>query len=666
MNKRPRSGFTFYLVLIVAILLSSFFMTRLRPPVEKALSDMEEDIVSGKVSKVLINGDEIEVQLADGDENKQGTSYVKRINPLMIPAYHEMLSKAHQEGKLKSYDYTQPADVAGIFNIALLVLMIGSMGFFIYYSLARQGGDGKTALNFGRNRAKMNDPSKNKVSFKDVAGADEEKAELQEVVDFLRNPQKYTEVGAKIPRGILLVGPPGTGKTLLAKAVAGEAHVPFFTISGSDFVEMFVGVGASRVRDLFEDAKKQTPCIVFIDEIDAVGRHRGAGLGGGHDEREQTLNQLLVEMDGFGPNEGVIVMAATNRPDILDPALLRPGRFDRRITVMRPDLRGRFEILKVHARNKPLMDDVDLMEIAKITPGFTGADLANLLNEAALLAARNSRKVIRYSDISEAVFKVTIGPEKKSRVINEKEKSLTAYHEAGHAIILRQVSDDQRIERVSIIPAGGAGGYTAFKPNEDLYFTTKTAMFSSIMVALGGRAAEELTQDDITTGASNDLQQCNRVARDMVTKYGMSKRLGHFVTQDNDEVFLGLDYAHTQTHSETIAAAIDHEVQQILDEAYQKTISILTENRLLLDKVAEKLLELEKIEGSEFEELYRSYAANYKPLPEESQNASYISELGQNEPEKTETSEPAGDQEAKPEGKKEEEGQKEADEHPDA
>lgn len=638
MKKNKGSGVSFYLILLVAILVSGFFMTRATNPDEKTLSEVEDAITAGKVQTVDLNGNDLRVEMKA--EGKQGSYYItKKISPLMVPGYHEMLRKALNEKKITSYDYHQPTDMAGVFNIVLLVLMIGSMGFFMYFSFSRQGGDGKTALNFGRNRAKVNDPSKNKVTFADVAGADEEKRELQEIVDFLRNPKKYTDLGAKIPRGILLVGPPGTGKTLLAKAVAGEAGVPFFSISGSDFVEMFVGVGASRVRDLFNDAKKQTPCIVFIDEIDAVGRHRGAGLGGGHDEREQTLNQLLVEMDGFGPNEGVIVMAATNRPDILDPALLRPGRFDRRIMVMRPDLNGRYEILKVHAKNKPIAPAVDLREIAKITPGFTGADLANLLNEAALLAARKNAKQIVYSDISEAVFKITIGPEKKSRIITEKERNLTAFHEAGHAIVLRRVSESQRVERVSIIPASGAGGYTAFKPNEDLYFETRQGLIHSIMIALGGRAAEQLTQDDISTGASNDLQQCNKVAREMITKYGMSERLGNFVLPDDGEVFLGLDYAHAKTHSETVSAAIDEEVKRILDDAYQATLEILHEDGLLLQKLAERLLEKEKIEGPEFEEIYKAYAVDYRPAPGE--DDTFIAELGEEDAEPVSGSEPS-------------------------
>ena len=539
--------------------------------------------------------------------NVPSRTFSKAISPTWMPRLQEILEQAVADGKIDAYDYNEPTDISSWLNIVVILLMLGAMGAFIWFTYSRQAGDGRNAMSFGRSRAKLNDPTKNKVSFQDVAGADEEKEELQEVVDFLKNPKKYADLGAKIPRGILLVGLPGTGKTLLAKAVAGEAGVPFFSISGSDFVEMFVGVGASRVRDLFETAKKNSPCIIFIDEIDAVGRHRGAGLGGGHDEREQTLNQLLVEMDGFGPNEGVIIMAATNRPDILDPALLRPGRFDRRITVMRPDIKGREEILKVHARNKPLDASVDLRDIAKITPGFTGADLANLLNEAALLAARKGQQVIVYEDISEAVFKIMIGPEKKSRIISEKERRLTAYHESGHAIVLRTVSETDKVERVSIIPAGTAGGYTAHKPHEDRYYATQRQLMAEVMVALGGRAAEELVFGEISTGAASDLQACNAIARDMITKYGMSDRLGNLVFGSESEIFLGKDYGHVQNYSEKLAGIIDEEVKRIIDEAYGEVLSILRGKMELLNRLAETLLEKEKIEGSECESIYTDF-----------------------------------------------------------
>jgi cell division protease FtsH len=609
-------GMSFYLVLLIVIIVISMTMSRLSQPQSLSLSDLINKIDSGQVTEVIVNGYTLEVT------ERQGTgapvTYRKQISPMWMPDVYSVLEKAKTDGKIQSYDYVEPTDFTAWANIILIMVMIVGMGAFIWFSYSRQAGEGKSAMSFGRSRAKLNDPTKNKVTFQDVAGADEEKEELKEIVDFLKNPKKYSEIGAKIPRGILLVGAPGTGKTLLAKAVAGEAGVPFFSISGSDFVEMFVGVGASRVRDLFDTAKKNTPCIIFIDEIDAVGRHRGAGLGGGHDEREQTLNQLLVEMDGFGPNEGVIVMAATNRPDILDPALLRPGRFDRRVTVMRPDIRGREEILKVHARNKPIDPKVDLREIARITPGFTGADLANLLNEAALLAARKGETVITYEDISEAVFKVMIGPEKKSRIISEKERRLTAYHEAGHAIVLRMVSDTDRVERVSIIPAGGAGGYTAHKPSEDMYYATRNHLLASIKIALGGRAAEELAFGEISTGAASDLQSCNSIARDMITKYGMSEKLGNLVFGTEGEVFLGKDYGHVQNYSEKLAAIIDDEVKAIIDNAYAEVLEILRGARELLDAMAQILLEKEKIEGSEFETLVRKYIPNVRPLPQAS------------------------------------------------
>ena len=562
----------------------------------------------------MVNGYTLEV--TENSESGPPSIYTKQISPMWMPDVYTVLEEAKAAGKIQSFDYTEPTDFTAWANIILILVMIVGMGAFIWFSYSRQAGDGKNAMTFGRSRAKLNDPTKNKVTFQDVAGADEEKEELKEIVDFLKNPKKYSEIGAKIPRGILLVGSPGTGKTLLAKAVAGEAGVPFFSISGSDFVEMFVGVGASRVRDLFDTAKKNSPCIIFIDEIDAVGRHRGAGLGGGHDEREQTLNQLLVEMDGFGPNEGVIIMAATNRPDILDPALLRPGRFDRRVTVMRPDIKGREEILKVHARGKPLDAAIDLREIAKITPGFTGADLANLLNEAALLAARKGETVIQYEDISEAVFKVMIGPEKKSRIISEKERRLTAYHEAGHAIVLRTVSETDKVERVSIIPAGGAGGYTAHKPHEDTYYATRSHLVAAIKIALGGRAAEELAFGEISTGASSDLQSCNSIARDMITKYGMSEKLGNLVFGSEGEVFLGKDYGHVQNYSEKLAGIIDDEVKSIIDSAYADVLNVLREARELLDALAATLLEKEKIEGNEFEALVQKYMPDIRPLPQ--------------------------------------------------
>lgn len=485
-------GAPFYIVLILLVFFFAYFFYNDSNTKQQSLSEALELIRSEQyqLEEVTLYGTSLEFKYEDeaGNANK-----VKKVIPYAsVDRVLSILIDAQKRGQIEDFDYKEPMDFGGIMSVVSIVLLVVLIGIVFWVSIGRGQSDGKSAMSFGRSKARLHDPSKNKVTFADVAGADEEKEELTEVVDFLKNPQKYSELGAKIPRGIMLFGAPGTGKTLLAKAVAGEAGVPFFSISGSDFVEMFVGVGASRVRDLFETAKKNSPCIIFIDEIDAVGRHRGAGMGGGHDEREQTLNQLLVEMDGFGPNEGVIVIAATNRMDILDPALLRPGRFDRRVVVMRPDIKGREAILQVHAKGKPLASDVDLNEIAKMTPGFTGADLANLLNEAALLAARRGSKEIIYTDISEAVFKVVIGTEKKSRIINDKEKRLTAYHEAGHAIVLRSVSETDRVERVSIIPAGGAGGYTAHKPDEDVYYTTRKQLIDSIKVSLGGRAAEEI------------------------------------------------------------------------------------------------------------------------------------------------------------------------------
>ena len=488
----------------------------------------------------------------------------------------------------------------------LLILGIVFIFFMIMNNnAARQGGESKM-MNFGKSRAKLANDENSKKTFANVAGLREEKEELEEIVDFLRAPKKYTELGARIPKGVLLVGPPGTGKTLLAKAVAGEAGVPFFSISGSDFVEMFVGVGASRVRDLFEDAKKNAPCIVFIDEIDAVARRRGTGMGGGHDEREQTLNQMLVEMDGFGVNEGIIVMAATNRVDILDPAIMRPGRFDRKIVVGRPDVAGREEILNVHAKNKPLGDDVDLQQVAQTTAGFTGADLENLLNEAAIVTAREGRGYITQADIRKSFVKVGIGAEKRSKVISEKEKRITAYHEAGHAILFHVLPDVGPVYTVSIIPTGaGAAGYTMPLPEKDEMFNSKGRMVQDIIVGLGGRVAEELVFDDVTTGASQDIKQCTQTARDMVTKYGMSENIGMICyTNEDDEVFIGRDLAHTRSYSEGVAATIDSEVKAIIDNAYAEAKRIILEHRDILDRCAELLLEKEKISREEFEALF--------------------------------------------------------------
>ena len=490
-------------------------------------------------------------------------------------------------------------------GLPVLLSVVVVMAMFMFMNRQAGGGGGKMA-DFGKSKAQMLAKGQVDTTFDSVAGLQEEKEDLQEIVDFLKEPSKYMQVGARIPKGVLLEGPPGTGKTLLAKAIAGEAGVPFFSISGSDFVEMFVGVGASRVRDLFADAKKNAPCIVFIDEIDAVARRRGTGMGGGHDEREQTLNQLLVEMDGFGVNSGIIVLAATNRVDILDPAILRPGRFDRKIGVGRPDVRGREEILKVHAKNKPLGDDVDLKQIAQTTAGFTGADLENLLNEAAIFAAKDSRGYLLQKDIKKAFVKVGLGAEKKSRVVSDKEKKITAYHEAGHALLFHLLPDVGPVYSVSIIPTGvGAAGYTMPLPEKDEMFLTKGKMLQEIMVDLGGRIAEELVFDDITTGASQDIRQATAVARNMVTKYGMSETLGLVnYDSDQDEVFIGRDLAHTKSHSEQVAGTIDAEIKRIVDECYQKAKAIILENKHILDACAELLLEKEKISREEFEGLF--------------------------------------------------------------
>lgn len=496
-----------------------------------------------------------------------------------------------------------------IFTTIVLPVLITMAGVLLIFMLMnRQGGGGANAkaMNFGKSRARLNSPADKQVTFAEVAGLKEEKEELEEIVDFLKAPKKYIQVGARIPKGVLLEGPPGTGKTLLAKAIAGEAGVPFFSISGSDFVEMFVGVGASRVRDLFQDAKKNAPCIIFIDEIDAVARRRGSGLGGGHDEREQTLNQLLVEMDGFGVNEGIIVMAATNRKDILDPAILRPGRFDRNVIVGRPDVGGREEILKVHAKNKPLGDDVDLKQIAQTTAGFTGADLENLLNEAAILAARDNRIYLQQKDIRHAFVKVGIGPEKKSRIVSEKERRITAYHEAGHAILFHVLPDVGPVYSVSIVPTGAAGGYTMPLPERDDMFNTKGHMLQQITVSLGGRVAEEEIFDDITTGASQDIRQATAIAKSMITKFGMSERLGLInYDNDNDEVFIGRDFGHTSRgYGEKVAGTIDEEVKRIIDECYNRARALLQEYHSVLEACAKLLLEKEKISRNEFEALF--------------------------------------------------------------
>ncbi len=601
-SKKRGSGLSFYVILVVVIIAISMFFSQSRRSADLSYSEMLQQINVGNVEKAVIAGNNIELKFKNSVKGSNFTS--KQISPYWMSDLLQELKTAEQAHSI-DFDYAEPVNVASWLNVILLVLMFGSMAFFLWLMFSKQGGGAAGAMNFARSKAKLADPEKNKVTFDDVAGAKEEKQELQEVVEFLKNPEKFEKLGAKIPRGVLLVGPPGTGKTLLAKAVAGEAKVPFYSISGSDFVEMYVGVGASRVRDLFETAKKHSPAIIFIDEIDAVGRKRGAGLGGSHDEREQTLNQLLVEMDGFGPNEDVIIIAATNRSDILDPALLRPGRFDRTVHVNRPDQNEREAILKVHARNKPIADNVDFKEIAQTTPGFTGADLANLLNEAALAAARKGQSLITYEDISASVFKVVLGPEKESRLINDKERVLTAYHEAGHALTLRSVSETEKVERVSIIPAGGAGGYTAHKPFEDIYFTTKSQIIADIKVCLGGRAAEEIYFGEVSTGASNDLEKANQSARDMITRYGMSSTLYNRVfTDDSDEVFIGGSYGNSTAYSSEVITQIDKEVSEIINNAYADVLNILRDKRQALDAMAKYLMENEKMDAEVFEQIY--------------------------------------------------------------
>ena len=606
MNTKKRNsgfpGFGTYALFILLVVLIWYMMTGKGGTSTWTKAEFETALVNENVVNVVISQNrEIptgSVQVLLKDESKK-TLYISDVNEVQ-----EMMD---------SYDFTSYTckDVpqeSWLMTLLPYLLMFGA--FFILFVImnnnaAAQSGGGKM-MNFGKSRAKLSTDEHKKVNFSNVAGLQEEKEELEEIVDFLKAPSKYTQLGARIPKGVLLVGPPGTGKTLLAKAVAGEAGVPFFTISGSDFVEMFVGVGASRVRDLFEDAKKNAPCIVFIDEIDAVARRRGTGMGGGHDEREQTLNQMLVEMDGFGVNEGIIVMAATNRVDILDPAIMRPGRFDRKIVVGRPDVGGREEILNVHAKNKPLGDDVDLKQVAQTTAGFTGADLENLLNEAAIVTAREGRGFITQADIRKSFVKVGIGAEKKSRIISEKERRITAYHEAGHAILFHLLPDVGPVYTVSIIPTGaGAAGYTMPLPEKDEMFNSKGRMMQEIIVGLGGRIAEELVFDDVTTGASQDIKQCTRLAKDMVTKYGMSEHIGLICYSDDDnEVFIGRDLAHARGYSEGVASAIDTEIKRIIDEAYATAKQMILEKRDILESCAQLLLEKEKISREEFEALF--------------------------------------------------------------
>ena len=598
-------GFGFYVLLILTVVLMWFFMDGRTTTNAYTRLDFETDVNNGTIVKYhVVQNREVPtgyvlVTLADETQRRLIVSDVNEITEYL------------QEKGVKNYTQADVPEESWLMTLMPYLLIFGAMFIFFMIltnqSAASQGGNSKM-MNFGKSRAKMTSPDDKKVIFKQVAGLQEEKEELEELVDFLRAPGKYTSLGARIPKGVLLVGPPGTGKTLLAKAVAGEAGVPFFSISGSDFVEMFVGVGASRVRDLFADAKKNAPCIVFIDEIDAVARRRGTGMGGGHDEREQTLNQMLVEMDGFGVNEGIIVMAATNRVDILDPAIMRPGRFDRKVHVGRPDIGGREEILAVHAKNKPLGDDVDLKQIAQTTAGFTGADLENLLNEAAIAAAKENRAYIVQEDIKKSFVKVGIGAEKKSRVISEKEKRITAFHEAGHAILFHVLPDVGPVYSVSIIPTGaGAAGYTMPLPERDEMFNTKGRMLQDIIVSLGGRVAEELVFDDITTGASQDIRQATQKAKAMVTKYGFSDNIGLICYEnEGDEIFVGRDFAQTKGYGDAVADEIDKEVKRIIDECYAKAKALIIENRSVLDACAKLLLEKEKIGRAEFEALFET------------------------------------------------------------
>lgn len=605
-NKRGSrfSGVGVYLFIVVIAAMFIMYVSRMNSGAgDYTYGEFVNDVNKGKVESVVIRQNS-EVPTGELSVKVSGVQNVKNVYVSDVKQVEEILLDKNISYTLKDVTRQSVLLTSIIpFGLSLVVLI-----FFMMMFTRQAGGGGGNAkmMNFGKSRARMVSGEDNKVTFKDVAGLNEEKEELEEIVDFLKDPVRYTSLGARIPKGVILTGAPGTGKTLLAKAVAGEANVPFFSISGSDFVEMFVGVGASRVRDMFEEAKKNAPCIIFIDEIDAVARRRGTGMGGGHDEREQTLNQMLVEMDGFGVNEGIIVMAATNRIDILDPAILRPGRFDRKIVVGRPDVQGRLEILQVHAAKKPLGDDVDLEKLARTSAGFTGADLENVLNEAAIGAARKKSKYITNADVEEAFIKIGIGVEKKSKIISDKEKKITAYHESGHAILFHLLPDVGPVHTISIIPTGmGAAGYTMPLPERDEMFNTKGKMLQNIIVSLGGRVAEELVFDDITTGASQDIKQATQTARDMVTKYGFSEKLGLInYDTDSDEVFIGRDLAHTRPYGEDVAALIDKEVKDIVDECYVKAKKLISEHMDVLKKSSELLLEKEKISREEFEGLF--------------------------------------------------------------
>ena len=594
-----------YIVILGIIILVVVLVTSFITPQEMSYDDFFKELRADNVKVVEIEDNTATLELKKDstiDENLKAGKYIVKIKS--IDNFDKELLEEIEAGR--DFEYVNTVqDLPFVVTVLPYILLVVIFFIFMYVMLG-QGQGGNKSMNFGRSRARLYTTSK--ITFENVAGAKEEKEEMMELVSFLKNPKQYSLLGARIPKGVLMVGPPGTGKTYLAKAVAGEAGVPFFSISGSDFVEMYVGVGASRVRDLFEQAKKNSPCIIFIDEIDAVGRHRGAGVGGGHDEREQTLNQLLVEMDGFGINEGVIVIAATNRPDILDPALTRPGRFDRKIVVGYPDIKAREEILLVHAKNKPIDASVNLSDVAKITSGFTAADLENLLNEAALLAARDQKDKITAEQIKEATFRVIVGPEKKSRVMTEHDKWVTSLHEVGHAIAVKLLSSTNKVDRISIIPAGSAGGYTAHRPEEDTSYLTKSQLIEEIMVCLGGKAAEDILLNEVSTGASSDLKRANTVAHNMVAKYGMSDNIGNLVFDDGGEVFIGKDYGHTRSYSEETAAAIDREVKAIIDGAYNRVKAVLNENIDKLNSISKILLEKERIEGEEFEMLMNDQA----------------------------------------------------------
>jgi len=591
LNKFFRNVSVYLLIIIIAISFIEYYSSRTTTKQEVSYTQFLKYVEEQKVEGVTIVDNSIRGKLKDGPE----FTSVAPNDPTLINLLRE------KKVDIKAEQPPQPPWWTAIFSSVLPMLLLIGVWFFI---MQQTQGGGNRVMSFGKSRAKLHSEEKIKVTFSDVAGADEAKQELEEVVEFLKHPKKFNDLGARIPKGVLLFGPPGTGKTLLARAVAGEAGVPFFSISGSDFVEMFVGVGASRVRDLFEQSKKNAPCIVFIDEIDAVGRQRGAGLGGGHDEREQTLNQLLVEMDGFGVNEGIIIIAATNRPDILDPALLRPGRFDRQIVVDKPDVKGRLEILKVHTKNKPLDKDVDLDVIARRTPGFTGADLSNLVNESALMAARRGRKRIGMAEMEEAVERVVAGPERKSKVISDKEKNLTAYHEAGHALVGMMLTHTDPVHKVSIIPRGRAGGYTLMLPKEDRYYATRSELLDQLKTLLGGRVAEALVLGEISTGAQNDLERATEIVRKMITEFGMSEALGPITFgRRQDQVFLGRDIGRDRNYSEEVAAAIDKEVKNLIDDAYTKTMEMLNTNIDKLHLVAKTLIERETLEGAELANL---------------------------------------------------------------